>query len=87
MSKITFTGFALLLVLFLGNSLRNYAAQSKQNAAESQPAGRVDEGGVVREEPEVVGAGAELAEIHGADGAVDDGQFRGLAGAVVGDRH
>src|SRR5215467_2090368 len=45
------------------------------------------EGGVVREEPEVVGADAELAEIHGADGAVDDGQVRGLAGAVVGDRH
>ena len=30
MSKITCTGFALLLLLFLGNSSGNYAAQSKQ---------------------------------------------------------
>ena len=38
MSKIMVTGFALLLLLFLGNSSGNYAAQSKQNTAESQPA-------------------------------------------------
>src|SRR6266567_5343071 len=31
MSKITLTCFALLLLLFLGNSSENYAAQSKQN--------------------------------------------------------
>ena len=30
MSKITLTGFALLLLLFLGNSTGNYAAQPKQ---------------------------------------------------------
>jgi hypothetical protein len=45
MSKITVTGFALLLLLFLGNSSGNYAAQSKQNTAERQPARRLDEGG------------------------------------------
>ena len=55
MSKITLTGFALLL-LFLGNSTGNYAAASatataakaqfKQTAPESQPARRsLDEGG------------------------------------------
>jgi hypothetical protein len=38
MSKITVTGFALLLLLFLGNSSGNYAAQSKQNTPEGQPA-------------------------------------------------
>ena len=31
MSRITLTCFALLLLLFLGNSSENYAAQSKQN--------------------------------------------------------
>ena len=31
MSRITLTSFALLLLLFLGNSSENYAAQSKQN--------------------------------------------------------
>ena len=46
MSKITLTIFALLSLLFLGNSSGNYAAQSKQNTAESQPARRSpDEGG------------------------------------------
>jgi hypothetical protein len=33
MSKSTLTGFALLLLLFLGNSSGNYAAQSKQNTS------------------------------------------------------
>ena len=33
MSKITVTGFALLLLLFLGNSSGNYAAQPKQKAS------------------------------------------------------
>ena len=33
MSKITLTGFALLSLLFLGNSSGNYAAQSKQNTS------------------------------------------------------
>ena len=56
MSKITFAGLTLLLLLFLGNSSRNYAAASaKATAAEaqfkpsnsaSQPARRsLDEGG------------------------------------------
>ena len=35
MSKITLTGFALLLLLFLGNSSGNYAAQSKQKSFRS----------------------------------------------------
>jgi hypothetical protein len=35
MSKITFTGFALLLLLFLGNSSGNYAAQPKQKSSHS----------------------------------------------------
>jgi hypothetical protein len=35
MSKITITGFALLLLLFLGNSSGNYAAQSKQNNSDT----------------------------------------------------
>jgi len=38
MSRITRTGFALLLLLFLGNSLGNYAAQSKQKTS-GTPAG------------------------------------------------
>src|SRR5438046_8324105 len=44
MSKITLTVFALLSLLFFGNSSGNYAAQSKENTAESQPARRRDEG-------------------------------------------
>ena len=35
MSKITRTGFALLLLLFLGNSSGNYAAQSKQKSSDA----------------------------------------------------
>ena len=38
MSKITLTGFALLLLLFLGNSTGNYAAQPKQKNS-NPPAG------------------------------------------------
>ena len=34
MSKITVTGFALLSVLFFGNSSENYAVQPRQNAAD-----------------------------------------------------
>ena len=56
MSKITLTGFALLLLLFLGNSAGNYAAASatataakaqfEQTTPESQPAHRnLDERG------------------------------------------
>src|SRR3954469_12552494 len=33
MSKITLTGFALLTVLFFGNSSENYAVQLRQNAS------------------------------------------------------
>ena len=36
MSKITCTGFALLLLLFLGNSSGNYAAQSKQKRPDAR---------------------------------------------------
>src|SRR6266853_3429437 len=36
MPKITCTGFALLLLLFLGNSSGNYAAQSKQKISDAQ---------------------------------------------------
>ena len=35
MSKITLTCFALLLLLFLGNSSATYAAQSKQNTSDA----------------------------------------------------
>ena len=35
MSKITFNGFVLLLLLFLGNSSGNYAAQSKQKSSDA----------------------------------------------------
>ena len=35
MSRITLTGFALLLLLFLGNSSENYAAQSKPNTSDA----------------------------------------------------
>src|SRR5262249_9301341 len=35
MSKITVTGYALLLLLFLGNSSATYAAQSKQNTSDA----------------------------------------------------
>ena len=35
MSKITLTGFALLSVLFFGNSRTNYATQPKQNASDA----------------------------------------------------
>src|SRR5436309_6897997 len=35
MSKITLTCFALLLLLFLGNSSENYAAQSKLNTSDA----------------------------------------------------
>ena len=36
MSKITCTCFALILLLFLGNSSGNYAAQSKQKTADAR---------------------------------------------------
>ena len=36
MSKITLTGFSLLLLLFLGNTSGNYAAQSKQKISDAQ---------------------------------------------------
>ena len=35
MSKITITGFALLSVLFFGNSSENYAARPRQNASDA----------------------------------------------------
>ena len=44
MSKITLTVFPLLSLLFLGNNPGNYAAQSNEKTAESQPTRRLDEG-------------------------------------------
>src|SRR5262249_33634772 len=43
MSKLTLIVFALMSLLFLGNSSRNYA-ESKENIAESQPGRRSAEG-------------------------------------------
>jgi hypothetical protein len=43
----------------------------------------VGEGGVVRHEPEVVVAAADLTEVHRADGAFVDGNLVRLPGAVV----
>src|SRR3977135_2386348 len=39
MSRIKLTCFALLLLLFLGNSSENYAAQSKLNPSPDAPTG------------------------------------------------
>ena len=48
---------------------------------------RVHEGRVIGHEPEIVGAGLDLPQIHGADGAILNGQGIALSGAVVGDRY
>src|SRR5438034_1683412 len=74
MSKITLIGFALLLLLFLGNSSGNYAAasaiataaraQSKQNTAESQPARRLDEGGIGTFQKMIVENGSVTMDLH-----------------------
>ena len=48
--------------------------------------GGVLERRVVRHQPEVVGAGLDLPQVHRADRAVLDRQLVLLAGAVVGDR-
>ena len=64
MSKITVNGFALLLVLFLGNSSGNYAAQSKQNNAESQPARRLDEGVTGTFQKMIVENGSVTMDLH-----------------------
>ena len=47
----------------------------------------VHEGRIVGEEPEVVRSRADLAEVHGPNGAVGDGQLVRLARAVVGKGH
>ena len=47
--------------------------------------GRVHEGRVVGHQPEVVVVDLDLAEVHGAHGAVGDRQLVGAPGAVVGD--
>src|SRR5215472_15313936 len=64
MSKITVTGFALLLLLFLENSSGNYAAQSKQNTAESQPASRLDGGGTGTFQKMIVENGSVTMDLH-----------------------
>ncbi len=74
MSKITRTGFALLLLLFLGSSAGNYAAASakataakaqlKQNSPESQPARRgLDEGGSGTLQKMIVASGSVTMDI------------------------
>src|SRR4029450_11169135 len=45
----------------------------------------VGEGWVIGEEAEVVGIRPDLAEIHGADGAIGDRHLVGLARAIVSD--
>ncbi len=58
-------------------------AIDKSNFAD---AGRgVIEGGVITHHAEFVGVHFDLAEVHGADGAVGYGDFVGLAGAIVRD--
>src|SRR5262249_58551573 len=47
--------------------------------------GGVVERRIVAHQAKIVGIHLDLAEVHGADGAVGDGYFVGLAGAVVGD--
>jgi hypothetical protein len=74
MSKITRTGFALLLLLFLGNRSENYAAASatataattqlKQNIRESQPARRsLDEGGTGTLQKMIVQSGSVTMQL------------------------
>src|SRR5260221_498742 len=53
------------------------------NAADT--GGGVVKGWVVTHHAEIVGVDFYLAEVHSADGAVGDGNFVGLAGAIVGD--
>ena len=49
-------------------------------------AGRgVIEGRIVAHHAEIGGIHLDLAQVHGADGVVRDGNFVGLAGAIVGD--
>ena len=45
----------------------------------------VVEGGVVTHHAEIGGVDFDLAQVGGADGVVDDGNFVSLAGAIVGD--
>ena len=47
MSKLTLTGFALLAVLFFGNSSENYAVQPKQNASSGTLQKMIVENGIV----------------------------------------
>ena len=74
MSKITITGFTLLLLLFLGNSSGNYAAASatataaraqfKQNTPESQPARRsFDQGGTGTLQKMIVQSGSVTMQL------------------------
>jgi hypothetical protein len=74
MSKITLNGFALLLLLFLGNTAGNYAAASatasaakaqlKQNTPESQPARRsFNEGGTGTLQKMIVQSGSVTMQL------------------------
>jgi hypothetical protein len=67
------TVFTLLLLLFLGNSSANYAAQSKQNTAGSQPAGRADESGTGTFQKMIVENGSVTMnlDLNGLNGSND----------------
>jgi hypothetical protein len=56
------------------------------NVGDRAPAGGgVHEGRVIGHQAEVFRASLDLAQVHGADGAVFDWQGIGLAGTVIGD--
>ena len=72
MSKITITGFTLLLLLFLGNSSGNYAAatataakaQFKRTTPESQPARRnLEQGGTGTLQKMIVQSGSVTMQL------------------------
>ena len=75
MSKITLTIFALLPLLFLGNSSGDYAAQSKQNTADSQPGHGLDEGGTGTLQKMIVETGSvsinlDLNRLNGSEASI-----------------
>src|SRR5579859_1892490 len=60
-----------------------FVAVDVRNAADAGSG--VVEGRVVTHHAEIVGVNLDLAKVHGADGAVGDGNLVRLAGAIVGD--
>ena len=69
MSKITLTSFALLLLLFFGNSSGIYAAQSKQNTSDA-PTGTVQKMIV---ENGSVSMNLDLNRLNGISSSIDAG--------------